>query len=137
MNEIEHFILEIHYGTAHSALSVETRNACSNSLISLITEISKSFDSSECFEMMFLPAKEGCYEDIIKVILNEKNIKAVGKTIKVIAFLLFLLKVPDAIQELRLKNLEIERKSFEVSTQKTDKCIEWIEKLEGLKKMES
>ena len=134
MNEVEDFILEIHYGTSFPALSVETRNACSNSLIFLINEISKSFNSSECFEMMFLPAEEGCYKDLIKIISNKKNIKSVGKAIKVISFLLFLLQIPDAVQKIRLQNIEIEKASFEVSTQKTDKCIEWYEKLENLKK---
>ena len=133
MSEQNSFILEIHYGTEISALSVDTRNVCSNALISLINEISKSLNCENSFEMMFLPSEKGSYKDIIKILKNKKTSYKINNTTKIISFIILLMGTPQIIQNFRLTSREIEQKDFEIETQRTDKCLTWLEQLNALK----
>lgn len=130
MEELENLYLEIHYGTSLPALSVGTRNACSNALISLINEISESlYGNSKNFEMLYMPAEEGSYKDIIKIEVVKKFLSNITTTANL---LILFLGVPKAYEEICRIHKENAIKQFEISTQNTDKCLEWIEKIRSL-----
>ena len=129
MREQNAFILEIHYGTAISALSVDTRNICSNTLVNLINELFLSLYGTKEFEMEFLPAEVGCYQD--KILCKLK--KGSSSVITTANLLLLILGIPRAYYEISAIQHENEIKKFEIANQETDKCLEWIEKIEGLR----
>lgn len=130
MEKLENLYLEIHYGTSLSALSVETRNACSNALISLINEISETlYGNSKNFEMLYMPAQEGSYKDIIKIEVVKKFLSSINTTANL---LILCLGIPKAYEEISYIHNENVKKQFEISTQNTDKCLEWLEKIRAL-----
>ncbi len=130
MEKLENLYLEIHYGTSLSALSVETRNACSNALISLINEISETlYGNSKNFEMLYMPAQEGSYKDIIKIEFVKKFLSSINTTANL---LILCLGIPKAYEEISYIHNENVKKQFEISTQNTDKCLEWLEKIRAL-----
>ena len=111
MREQNAFILEIHYGTAISALSVDTRNICSNTLVNLINELFLSLYGTKEFEMEFLPAEVGCYQD--KILCKLK--KGSSSVITTANLLLLILGIPRAYYEISAIQHENEIKKFEIA----------------------
>ncbi len=77
-----------------------------------------------------MPAEEGCYKDIIKIKSVKNFLSNIATTANILILLLGVPKACEEIYRIRNENLI---KQFEISTQDTDKCLEWLEKIESLR----
>jgi len=65
--------IESHFGVPQNLIRVRTRNKCSDDLVGIIKIIASILYPGEEFEIFLLPAEDGSYKDVIKLLKNVKS----------------------------------------------------------------
>jgi len=95
--KIEDFItIETHFGVSGHFIRADTRNKCSEDIVSMLREVSRVLYPDDTFDIFLLPPQPGSYRDIIKFVKKHKIGTTVGVAITVGGLVLGYLNYKDS-----------------------------------------